>query len=39
MKQCTHCWAWKDEEDFSWRIKGVKRWGICRECQRKQKID
>ncbi len=39
MKQCTHCWEWKDEEEFNWRIAGVKRWGICRECQRKQKVD
>ncbi len=39
MKQCTHCWQWKDEEDFNWRVTGVKRWGICRECQRKQKVD
>ena len=39
MKQCTHCWQWKDETEFNWRIAGVKLWGICRECQRKQKLD
>jgi 5-methylcytosine-specific restriction endonuclease McrA len=39
MKQCTHYWEWKDESEFNWRITGVKLWGICRECQRKQKTD
>ncbi len=37
MKQCTHCWQWKDESEFNWRITGIKLWGICRECQRQQK--
>ncbi len=39
MKQCSHCFQWKDETEFNWRITGVKLWGICRECQRKQKQD
>ncbi len=39
MKQCTHCWEWKDESEFNWRHEGVKLWGICKECQRKQKVD
>ncbi len=39
MKQCTHCFSWKEESEFNWRITGVKLWGICRECQRKQKLD
>ncbi len=39
MKLCTHCWEMKDESEFNWRHEGVSRWGICRECQRQQKID
>lgn len=39
MKQCTHCWKWKEESEFNWRIAGAKLWGICRECQRKQKVE
>lgn len=37
MKQCTTCWQWKDEEEFSFRYKALGvRWGICKECKRKQ---
>lgn len=37
MKECTTCWQWKDEEEFSFRYKALGvRWGICRECKRKQ---
>lgn len=37
MKQCTTCWQWKDEEEFSFRNKALRiRWGICKECKQVQ---
>ena len=40
MKQCTTCWTWKDEEEFSFRQKALGiRWEICKECKSKQQSE
>lgn len=31
---CTKCEKEKINDDFNWKIKGVKRQGYCRECQK-----
>ncbi len=38
MKQCAACGEFKSEEEYSFRYKAQgKRWGTCKECQKKQK--
>ncbi len=38
MKLCSTCGEFKEESEYYWRskIKG-KRWGTCKECQKRQK--
>jgi hypothetical protein len=40
MRACSSCGVVKEEDEFNWRWqdRGI-RWGICRECQRKQKTN
>lgn len=34
MKQCSKCGEIKAEESFSWKIKDVRRAGVCKDCHR-----
>ena len=34
MITCSKCSMAKPEDDFSWKVKGVRRSGVCRECHR-----
>jgi hypothetical protein len=36
MKVCTKCGVPKDESEFSWSIRGVKRHSTCNECRAKE---
>ena len=40
MKQCATCGEFKNESEYNWRNKLLgKRWGTCRDCQKRQKND
>lgn len=34
MLTCSKCLRLKEDSDFPWRVKGLKRQRICKECQR-----
>ena len=33
MKQCTKCLESKDEEEFAWKKRDIRRASVCRKCQ------
>lgn len=40
MKQCVTCGEFKEETEFAFRNKALKRrWGTCKTCQRAQRKD
>ncbi|MCL4264778.1 MAG: hypothetical protein KJ069_16265 [Anaerolineae bacterium] len=40
MKKCATCGNTKEEAEYYWRDKQVgKRWGTCKDCQKKQRHD
>ncbi len=39
MKNCSKCGQPKDESEFSWSIRGVKRHSACNECRAKEQAD
>lgn len=32
MKQCIKCFLEKDDEEFSWKVRDIKRHTMCKEC-------
>ncbi len=39
MKFCTKCGLPKDESEFSWSIRGIKRHSSCNSCRAKERLD
>ncbi len=40
MKKCATCGEFKPESEYYWRDQSQgKRWGTCKECQKKQRHD
>lgn len=39
MKRCTKCGAEKNESEFAWSIRGVKRHSACNPCRAKERMD
>jgi hypothetical protein len=39
MKVCTKCGAKKDEAEFSWSIRGLKRHSTCNQCRADERRD
>ena len=39
MKSCIKCLEEKSEEDFSWKVKDIKRNNTCRDCHRQYRKD
>ena len=39
MKTCTKCGLPKDESEYSWSIRGVKRHSSCNSCRAGERMD
>lgn len=39
MKNCTKCGLPKNESEFSWSIRGVKRHSSCNSCRAEERMD
>ena len=39
MKNCSKCGLPKDESEFSWSIRGVKRHSACNSCRAGERMD
>jgi hypothetical protein len=39
MKTCSKCGLPKDESEFSWSIRGVKKHSACNECRAAERMD
>ena len=39
MKVCTKCKTAKDESEFSWSIRGIKRHSRCNSCRAPERLD
>jgi hypothetical protein len=39
MRTCTKCGLEKDEEEFSWSIRGVKKHSRCNSCRAEDRMD
>jgi len=39
MKNCSTCDLPKDESEYSWSIRGVKKHSACNECRAEERLD
>ena len=39
MKVCSKCGQVKDESEYSWSIRGVKRHSACNQCRASERMD
>lgn len=39
MKTCSKCGLSKDESEFSWSIRGLKKHSVCKPCRAAERLD